>query len=149
MHECILHMVTCSSSSFIVNGRNGPSVPGFFFWQHREYHFWESTEENDTTHGGSWGAWGPPVAYGLLPQAFSDTSGNRGSSLAEPTCCIPVLHVTVTYYMLQSITTCYSSVLHVTVPYYMLQSRTTCYSHVLHVTVMYYMLQSCVAIVHI
>ena len=25
------------------------------FWQHREYHSWESTEENDTTHGGSWG----------------------------------------------------------------------------------------------
>ena len=38
-----------------------------FFWQHREYHSWESTEENDTTHGGSWGgAWGPPLAYGLL-----------------------------------------------------------------------------------
>ena len=38
-----------------------------FFWQHREYHSWESTEENDTTHGGSWGggAWGPPLAYGL------------------------------------------------------------------------------------
>ena len=40
----------------------------FFFWQHREYHSWESTEENDTTQGGSWGgggAWGPPLAYGL------------------------------------------------------------------------------------
>ena len=33
-----------------------------FFWQHREYHSWESPEENDTTHGGSWGgggAWDP------------------------------------------------------------------------------------------
>ena len=40
--------------------------PRFFFWQHREYNSWESTEENDTTHGGSWGgAWEPPLAYGL------------------------------------------------------------------------------------
>ena len=42
-----------------------------FFWQHREYHSWESTEENDTIHGGSWGggggAWGPPLGYGLIP----------------------------------------------------------------------------------
>ena len=41
----------------------------FFFWQHLEYYSWESTEKNDTTHGGSWGgggAWGPPLAYGLL-----------------------------------------------------------------------------------
>ena len=29
-----------------------------FFWQHREYHSWESIEENDTTHGGSWGGGG-------------------------------------------------------------------------------------------
>ena len=34
--------------------------PSIFFWQHREYHSWESTEENDTTHGGSWGVHGDP-----------------------------------------------------------------------------------------
>ena len=28
--------------------------PSSFFWQHREYHSWESTEKKYTTHG-SWG----------------------------------------------------------------------------------------------
>ena len=42
----------------------------FFFWQHREYHSWESTEENYTTHGGSWGGGvhGTPVGLWTILQ---------------------------------------------------------------------------------
>ena len=44
--------------------------PRFFFGQHLEYHSWEFPEENDTTHGGSWGGgggcMGTQLAYGLI-----------------------------------------------------------------------------------
>ena len=53
----------------------------FFFWQHREYHSWESTEENDTTHGGSWGVHGDPrrlMDYTGMFHLIEDTSSLRG-----------------------------------------------------------------------
>ena len=46
--------------------------PSFFFCQHREYHSWESTEENDTTHGGSWGGGGcMGTPFGLWTNTYT------------------------------------------------------------------------------
>ena len=75
----------------------------FFFWQHREYHSWESTEENDTTHGGSWGG-GVHGAYGLL-------GGNdRGLGISHTTAgrCFAVSHpVYVCHTSFMAQTCCY------------------------------------------
>ena len=67
----ILEFSFSTGGHFEIWPKRGVS-PSFFFWQHREYHSWESTEESDTTDGassgggGGGGAWGPPLAYGLL-----------------------------------------------------------------------------------
>ena len=60
-------------ASIFKNGRKG---------QHREYHSWESTEENDTTPGGSWGGGCMGTPVGLWTN-FTDipAAPERGKSI--------------------------------------------------------------------